>query len=298
MDHRVGPPAVIGHEMSGRIGAVGDAVTDWAVGDPVTVDAAALVRRLPRLPRRATRTSASTSTSSASTPRARCRRRGPCRPTSWSDFPTRCPSQRAALVEPTAVAVHDVGRAALVAGEHVVVVGGGPVGLLIACVARAADAQVLVLEVDAYRRGVAEQLGLHRPGPDRGRRPGGGGTSGPPAPARTSPSRSPPPSPAWTPPSVYSACEAAWWWSASTPSPGRSICTRSSGVSSPSSAPGSTNASTSQPPSSCVAARRRPRRRPHLPGRTAGQGRGRVRRPRVRLAGHEGPRRLPGGLTR
>src|SRR5215218_5955580 len=37
MDHRVTRPAVIGHEMSGRIAAVGTGVTDWAVGDPVTV---------------------------------------------------------------------------------------------------------------------------------------------------------------------------------------------------------------------------------------------------------------------
>ena len=37
MDHRVTRPAVIGHEMSGRIAAVGGGVTDWAIGDPVTV---------------------------------------------------------------------------------------------------------------------------------------------------------------------------------------------------------------------------------------------------------------------
>ena len=37
MDHRVTMPAVIGHEMSGRIAEVGPDVADWAIGDPVTV---------------------------------------------------------------------------------------------------------------------------------------------------------------------------------------------------------------------------------------------------------------------
>ncbi|GMA91535.1 hypothetical protein [Homoserinibacter gongjuensis] len=42
----------------------------------------------------------------------------------------------AALVEPTAVAVHDVRRSELAPGDHAVVIGGGPIGLLIASVAR------------------------------------------------------------------------------------------------------------------------------------------------------------------
>src|SRR5947209_19249836 len=37
MDHRVDIPAVIGHEMSGLIVELGSAVTQYAVGDPVTV---------------------------------------------------------------------------------------------------------------------------------------------------------------------------------------------------------------------------------------------------------------------
>jgi (R,R)-butanediol dehydrogenase/meso-butanediol dehydrogenase/diacetyl reductase len=36
MDSRVAVPAVIGHEMSGRIAALGPDVTGWSVGDPVT----------------------------------------------------------------------------------------------------------------------------------------------------------------------------------------------------------------------------------------------------------------------
>ena len=66
----------------------------------------------------------------------------------------------AALAEPVAVAVHDVRRSGLRAGERAVVVGGGPIGTLIALVARARGAEVLVSEPDAYRRSVADGLGV------------------------------------------------------------------------------------------------------------------------------------------
>jgi 2-desacetyl-2-hydroxyethyl bacteriochlorophyllide A dehydrogenase len=75
-------------------------------------------------------------------------------------LPATLPLDHAALVEPTAVAVHDVGRAAVKNGEKVVVVGGGPVGILIALVARAAGAKVRVVELNAHRRLLAEELGL------------------------------------------------------------------------------------------------------------------------------------------
>ena len=58
----------------------------------------------------------------------------------------------AALVEPTAVAVHDVHRGDVGAGDRVVVIGGGPIGLLIALVARHLGADVVVAEIDPRRR--------------------------------------------------------------------------------------------------------------------------------------------------
>jgi (R,R)-butanediol dehydrogenase/meso-butanediol dehydrogenase/diacetyl reductase len=69
--------------------------------------------------------------------------------------------QVGALAEPTAVAVHDVRRANLVAGERAVVVGGGPIGLLIASVAQAVGADVLLMEVNERRRAAAQSLGLN-----------------------------------------------------------------------------------------------------------------------------------------
>jgi threonine dehydrogenase-like Zn-dependent dehydrogenase len=66
----------------------------------------------------------------------------------------------APLAEPLAVAVHAIGRMGPIDGRVVVVVGGGPVGLLVAHVARRAGARVLVAETATRRRTLASQLGL------------------------------------------------------------------------------------------------------------------------------------------
>ncbi|MBN2292149.1 MAG: zinc-binding dehydrogenase, partial [Pirellulales bacterium] len=65
-----------------------------------------------------------------------------------------------ALIEPLAVACHDVRLAEIKPGEHVVVIGGGPIGLLIALVARQRGASVLLSEVNPQRRSLAEQFGF------------------------------------------------------------------------------------------------------------------------------------------
>ncbi len=60
MDARVERPLVFGHEMSGTIAAVGAGVTGWIGRRRRHRHAARLGRHLPRLPRRATSTSART----------------------------------------------------------------------------------------------------------------------------------------------------------------------------------------------------------------------------------------------
>jgi 2-desacetyl-2-hydroxyethyl bacteriochlorophyllide A dehydrogenase len=76
--------------------------------------------------------------------------------------------REAALAEPTAVAVHDVRRAELHAGQRALVVGGGPIGLLIASVARALGADVVVSEPSSDRRELISQLAIRAvdPGED------------------------------------------------------------------------------------------------------------------------------------
>lgn len=69
----------------------------------------------------------------------------------------------AALLEPLGVAIHAVDLAGIEVMDTVAVLGAGPIGLLIAQVARAAGAgQCAVVDPLAYRTAVAEQLGADR----------------------------------------------------------------------------------------------------------------------------------------
>jgi 2-desacetyl-2-hydroxyethyl bacteriochlorophyllide A dehydrogenase len=66
----------------------------------------------------------------------------------------------AALVEPLAVATHDVRRADVQVGQSVMVLGGGPIGTLIALVCRHRGARVVVAEVNPHRLAMIGSLGL------------------------------------------------------------------------------------------------------------------------------------------
>jgi 2-desacetyl-2-hydroxyethyl bacteriochlorophyllide A dehydrogenase len=159
MDARVTLPAVIGHEMSGTVAAVGEGVAQWRPGDRVTV-----------MPLRWCDDCAA----------CRAGHRHVCErlvfvgidapgalQQSWTveqdllvGLPEDVPLEHAALAEPLAVAVHDVRRSQLAAGDRALVVGGGPIGLLIGLVAASEGVGVLVSEPNAFRRAIAEQLGV------------------------------------------------------------------------------------------------------------------------------------------
>jgi threonine dehydrogenase-like Zn-dependent dehydrogenase len=79
--------------------------------------------------------------------------------------PDSIPDDRAPLVEPLAVAVHDVTRAGVAAGQSVVVFGGGPIGCLIALVCRQRGARAIVSEINPYRVELLKGLGLDVIGP-------------------------------------------------------------------------------------------------------------------------------------
>jgi (R,R)-butanediol dehydrogenase / meso-butanediol dehydrogenase / diacetyl reductase len=159
MDARVSMPAVLGHEMSGRIAETGPGVDTWKVGDPVTVMPLEWCGTCPACLAGHAHICQRLVFVGIDSPGAM--------QSSWtvpSGILVRLPDEvslrDAALVEPTAVAVHDVRRGQLAKGERVLVVGGGPVGLLVAVVAREAGGEVLVLEVDAHRRSVITGLGF------------------------------------------------------------------------------------------------------------------------------------------
>jgi len=159
MDGRVKRPLVFGHEASGEIAALGDGVTGWSVGDPVVVmpldwdgtcpaclaghqhicqhltfigiDSPGALQELWNVPAR-----------------------------TLVRLPDGLRLDHAALVEPVAVAVHDVRRSELKPGDKAVVIGGGPIGVLIATVARDAGGDVVVIELDPARRGQIDDLGF------------------------------------------------------------------------------------------------------------------------------------------
>ncbi len=61
--------------------------------------------------------------------------------------------------------MHDVRRGGVCAGDRVVVLGGGPIGTLIAGVASRHGAEVAVVEPDDRRRAMVERLGVLAPDP-------------------------------------------------------------------------------------------------------------------------------------
>lgn len=167
MDARVTMPAVIGHEMSGRISAVGHGVSGWQVGEPVTVMPLSWDGSCPACLAGNQHVCHNLDFVGIDTPGALQQRWNV--DASWLvRLPATMTMQQGALVEPVAVAVHDVRRSELASGDYAVVVGGGPIGLLIASVAQAAGAQVLVLETQPARRETAQALGLRAVDPATG----------------------------------------------------------------------------------------------------------------------------------
>ncbi|WP_091040511.1 zinc-dependent alcohol dehydrogenase [Glycomyces harbinensis] len=158
MDARVAMPAIIGHEMSGTISALGEGVDGWAVGDPVTVMPLAWDGTCPACLAGNRHICQNLDFVGIDSPGALQGR--------WNvdagllvALPPSLSLRHAALVEPTAVAVHDVHRSELEPGQKAVVIGGGPIGLLIAAVSRSCGGDVVVIELDPGRRQRIADLG-------------------------------------------------------------------------------------------------------------------------------------------
>lgn len=66
-----------------------------------------------------------------------------------------------ALTEPLAVAVHDVRVSQIVAGQKALIIGGGPIGILIGLVAQYSGAEVYISEINEFRLQFMKELGLH-----------------------------------------------------------------------------------------------------------------------------------------
>jgi len=158
MDHRVRVPQVIGHEMSGVVAELGEGVTGLRPGDLVVVrpldnrGESAADRGLSHICR-------DLKFMGIDSPGAL--------QASWTvpaftvhKLPPGVDLKLAALVEPLAVACHDVRMAVVTPGELAVVLGGGPIGMLIAMVARNAGARVVISELSGFRLEFARSLGF------------------------------------------------------------------------------------------------------------------------------------------
>ncbi|MEZ5352500.1 MAG: alcohol dehydrogenase catalytic domain-containing protein [Bryobacteraceae bacterium] len=159
MDHRVRLPQVIGHETAGVIDAVGDGVTGWAAGDRVTVMPLDPCLQCPACRAGHTHICQKLKFIGIDSPGGM--------QALWTvpahtlhRVPPTLQLDHAALIEPIAVACHDVRMGDLQAGENAVVLGGGPIGALVAMVAKLAGANVLVSEVNPFRIRLLEDLGL------------------------------------------------------------------------------------------------------------------------------------------
>ncbi|GAB3004300.1 alcohol dehydrogenase catalytic domain-containing protein [Cyclobacterium sediminis] len=165
MDKRVAIPQTIGHEMSGTIDAVGEHVSDYSVGEKVVVRP--LDDRLVK-----------PSDKGYNHICAELKFIGIDSPGSMQQYwnvpafvlhklKPETDLKLAALIEPLSVAVHDVKMSGLVSGETAVVLGGGPIGLLVALVAKNTGANVIISEVNETRIKKAAEFGLQAVDPTK-----------------------------------------------------------------------------------------------------------------------------------
>ena len=158
MDARVPSPMVIGHEMSGTVAELGEGVEGFTVGDKV------VVRPLDN--RGETAADRGYSHVCQNLKFIGIDSPGAFQ-NSWTvpaftvhKVPATIDLKLAALVEPLAVACHDVRLGKVKKDELAFVLGGGPIGMLVAMVAKNAGARVVVSEITPYRLAFAKKIGL------------------------------------------------------------------------------------------------------------------------------------------
>ncbi|MGW8379731.1 L-idonate 5-dehydrogenase [Streptomyces sp. ODS28] len=162
-------PLVLGHEVAGRVAALGEGVTGLEEGQPVTVHPADPVAEGALPERLAGRTNLCPDSayfgSAAFDPHTdggfseyRAVRAAQIRP-----LPDGVDTRQGALAEPLGVALHAVRRAPAVRGRTVLVNGAGPIGaLVVAAARRAGAAEVIAADISAGALAVARALGADR----------------------------------------------------------------------------------------------------------------------------------------
>lgn len=159
MDQRVHIPQIMGHEGSGVITAVGESVQGFAVGDRVVVRPLDWCGECPACQAGHTHICHNLKVLGVDTPGAlQSYWTVPAR--TLHHLPDALSLVHGALIEPLSVACHDVRLGGVKQGDNVVVLGGGPIGTLIALVATTVGANVTVSEINAFRLELIRELGL------------------------------------------------------------------------------------------------------------------------------------------
>lgn len=159
MDQRVGPPQIIGHEMSGVIAETGADVEGFQVGDRVVVRPLDYCGDCPACDAGLSHICHNLKFMGIDTPGA-MQQSWTVKARTLHRLPVNVSLKQGALIEPLSVACHDIERARVKSGEKVVVLGGGPIGQLIALVAKSIGADVLVSELSPVRRQFASDQGV------------------------------------------------------------------------------------------------------------------------------------------
>jgi threonine dehydrogenase-like Zn-dependent dehydrogenase len=159
--HAALPPVCPGHEMAGEVAAVGAGVSGWRAGDRVAVEplrSCGVCRycrhRTPQLCVRLQIFGLQLAGGFADAVVVPA--------TALFAVPPQLDWPIAVLAEPTAVAVHAVRLAGIAAGQRVLILGAGAIGLLCVLAASAAGAEVWVSARYAHQAALARRLGAAR----------------------------------------------------------------------------------------------------------------------------------------
>ena len=160
MDGRVKVPQVIGHEMSGTIADIGEGVKGFNAGNKVAVRPLVPCLKCPACQSGHSHICYNLNFMGVDTPGAF---QGTWTVPAYTlhHLPDTIEMRQAAMIEPVAVAYHDVRLGQVTNEDYVVVLGAGPIGMLIALLAKTKGARVLVSEINKFRINLARELGMN-----------------------------------------------------------------------------------------------------------------------------------------
>ncbi|GGF36598.1 zinc-dependent alcohol dehydrogenase [Echinicola rosea] len=158
MDKRVGPPQVIGHEASAIVAEVGEGVSDIKVGDEVAVRPLRFGADHPfdKGHKHVGKNLKFIGIDSAGA----FQQNWVVPAYTLHKLPEGLSLKHGAFIEPLSVACHDVKIGRVKQGENTLVIGGGPIGTLIAYVLKDKGANVIISEVNEKRISMLRELGF------------------------------------------------------------------------------------------------------------------------------------------